>query len=192
MSASETFVHPTSIVDDGARVGRGTKIWHFCHVCSGAVIGSSCVLGQGCYVAGSAVIGNGVKIQNGVSVYDRVTLEDDVFCGPHMVFTNVINPRAFISRKDEYRSTRICRGATIGAGAVIVCGHTVGQCAFVGAGAVVTGDVPGYALVVGNPARQRGWVDREGNRLTFDESGRGTGTDGTVYRLSGGVVSAAS
>ena len=139
------FVHPSSVVEEGATIGEGTKLWHFCHVFGGAKIGKNCVIGQGCSIAARAVLGHGVKLQNGVSVYDGVVLEDDVFCGPHMVFTNVVNPRAFIQRKDEFRPTRICRGATLGAAAVIICGHTVGMYAMVGAGAVVTRDVPPFA-----------------------------------------------
>ncbi|HPP53976.1 MAG TPA: acyltransferase, partial [Thermoguttaceae bacterium] len=154
----ETFIHPTSIVDPGAEIGQGSKIWHFCHVSSGAVIGRGCILGQGCYVAPRVRIGDRVKIQNGVSIYEGVILEDEVFCGPHMIFTNVINPRAFIERKQEFRPTRVCRGATIGAGAVVVCGHTIGPYAMIGAGAVVTRDVPAFGLVYGNPGRLHGWV----------------------------------
>ncbi|MCX7935809.1 MAG: acetyltransferase, partial [Planctomycetota bacterium] len=138
------YAHPTSVIDPGAVIGEGTKIWHFCHIFSGARIGRHCVIGQGCSIAATAVIGDRVKIQNGVSVYDGVTLEDEVFCGPHMIFTNVINPRAFIERKHEYRPTRVCRGASIGAGAIIVCGHTIGPYAFIGAGAVITKDVPAF------------------------------------------------
>lgn len=182
------FVHPSSVVDEGATIGEGTKLWHFCHVYGGAKIGKNCVVGQGCSIAAGAVLGHGVKLQNGVSVYDGVVLEDDVFCGPHAVFTNVVNPRAFIQRKDEFRPTRIGRGATLGAGAVIVCGHTVGMFAMVGAGAVVTRDVPPFALVFGNPARQRGWVDTSGNRLVFDGGCEAVGQDGNRYALRDGRV----
>jgi|YNPMSStandDraft_1061717.scaffolds.fasta_scaffold03710_6 UDP-2-acetamido-3-amino-2,3-dideoxy-glucuronate N-acetyltransferase len=185
---SETFIHPTSIVDPGAQIGEGTKIWHFCHISAGAVIGQGCILGQGCYVGPRVRIGNRVKIQNGVSIYEGVILEDEVFCGPHMIFTNVINPRAFIERKKEFRPTRVCRGATIGAGAVIVCGHTIGPYAMIGAGAVVTKDVPAFGLVYGNPARLHGWVDTTGTKLAFDAAGRAVGQDGTVYILQDGVV----
>jgi UDP-2-acetamido-3-amino-2,3-dideoxy-glucuronate N-acetyltransferase len=157
------FIHESSYVDDGAVVGSGTKIWHFCHVLSGAQIGERCSLGQNVNVGSRAVIGNGVKIQNNVSIYDDVIIEDDVFCGPSCVFTNVINPRAFVERKDEYKKTVVKKGASIGANATIVCGVTIGEYALVGAGAVVTKDVPPYSLVYGSPARVMGKVDRDGN-----------------------------
>jgi len=150
-----------------ARIGAGTKIWHFCHIMSGAVIGEKCSLGQNVYVGSKVVIGDNVKVQNNVSVYDNVTLEDDVFCGPSMVFTNVFNPRSHVSRKDEYRDTLVKRGATIGANATIVCGTTVGRYAFIGAGAVVTKDVPDHALVFGSPARQCGWMCQCGEKLAL-------------------------
>ena len=152
------FIHESAYVDEGARVGAGTKVWHFCHVLGGAEIGERCSLGQNVVVMSRVKIGHNVKIQNNVSVYEGVELEDDVFCGPSMVFTNVINPRSHVSRKHEYRRTLVRRGATIGANATIVCGATLGEYAFVGAGAVVSRDVPAYALVVGVPARQRGWA----------------------------------
>ena len=157
------FKHESSYVDEGVEVGEGTKIWHFCHVMSGAKIGKNCSLGQNVNVGGKAIIGDGDKIQNNVSVYDNVVLEDDVFCGPSCVFTNVINPRAFVERKHEYKQTVIKRGASIGANATVVCGVTVGEYALIGAGSVVTKDVPAYALVYGSPARVRGKVDKEGN-----------------------------
>lgn len=157
------FKHESSYVDEGAEVGEGTKIWHFCHVMSGAKIGKNCSLGQNVNVGGKAIIGDGVKIQNNVSVYDDVVIEDNVFCGPSCVFTNVINPRAFVERKHEYKQTVIKKGASIGANATIVCGVTVGEYALIGAGSVVTKDVPAYALVYGSPARVRGKVDKEGN-----------------------------
>lgn len=157
------FKHESSYVDKGAEVGEGTKIWHFCHVMSGAKIGKNCSLGQNVNVGGKAVIGDGVKIQNNVSVYDDVLIEDNVFCGPSCVFTNVLNPRAFVERKHEYKQTVIKKGASIGANATIVCGVTVGEYALIGAGSVVTKDVPAYALVYGSPARVRGRVDKEGN-----------------------------
>jgi UDP-2-acetamido-3-amino-2,3-dideoxy-glucuronate N-acetyltransferase len=157
--------HESAIVDEGAHVGEGTKIWHFTHVCAGARIGARCVLGQNVYVAPTAVIGDGVRVQNNVSIYDGVVLDDDVFVGPSAVFTNVATPRAFVSRKHAYAPTRVGRGATIGANATIVCGHAIGEHAFVGAGAVVTHDVAPYALVVGVPARPQGWVCRCGVRL---------------------------
>lgn len=159
------FKHESSYVDEGAEIGEGTKIWHFCHVMSGAKIGKNCSLGQNVNIGGKAIIGDGVKIQNNVSVYDNVVIEDDVFCGPSCVFTNVINPRAFVERKHEYKQTIIKRGASIGANATVVCGVTVGEYALIGAGSVVTKDVPAYALVYGSPARVRGKVDKEGNIL---------------------------
>lgn len=159
------FKHESSYVDDGTEIGEGTKIWHFCHVMSGAKIGENCSLGQNVNVGSKAVIGNGVKIQNNVSVYDDVIVEDDVFLGPSMVFTNVINPRAFIQRKDEYKKTVLKRGCSIGANVTIVCGVTIGEYAMVGAGSVVTKDVPPYALVYGNPARVHGKVDEAGNKI---------------------------
>ncbi len=168
-AAQEHSVHPTAIVDPGAQVGAGTRIWHWVHVCGGARIGNNCSLGQNVFVANKVVIGNNVKIQNNVSVYDEVMLEDDVFCGPSMVFTNVINPRSHVPRKDEYLATRVCRGATLGANCTVVCGHTIGEYAFVGAGAVVTRDVPDHALVVGTPARRIGWMCRCGERLPAGE-----------------------
>ncbi len=151
-------VHPTAIVDDGAQIGSGSRIWHWAHVCAGARIGTGCSLGQNVFVGNDVIIGNNVKIQNNVSVYDAVRLEDDVFCGPSMVFTNVYNPRSAITRKDQYRPTLVRRGATLGANCTIVCGSTIGEHAFIGAGAVVKSDVPPYAMMVGVPARRRGWM----------------------------------
>jgi UDP-2-acetamido-3-amino-2,3-dideoxy-glucuronate N-acetyltransferase len=158
-------IHPSAIVDEGAQLGDGTRVWHFVHVSPGARIGEACSLGQGVYVGNDVVIGRNVKIQNNVSVYDAVTLEDDVFCGPSMVFTNVFNPRSAVVRKNEYRRTLVKRGATLGANCTIVCGSTVGEHAFVGAGAVVSRDVPAFALVVGVPAKRIGWMSRHGERL---------------------------
>src|SRR5436189_5927672 len=168
---AEFFVHESSYVDDGAQVGRGTKIWHFCHVMPGAVIGERCNLGQNVVVMPGVRIGNNAKIQNNVSIYQGVTLEDDVFCGPSMVFTNVINPRSHVSRKHEYRKTLVGRGATIGANATVICGHTIGRYAFIGAGAVVTTDVPDYALMLGVPARLEGWTCECGVRLELPATG---------------------
>lgn len=161
--------HDTAIIDTGAQIGSNTRIWHWVHVSGGARIGQSCSLGQNVYVGNKVKIGNNVKIQNNVSVYDNVTLEDDVFCGPSMVFTNVYNPRAAISRKDEYRDTLVKKGATIGANATIVCGVTIGKYAFIGAGAVVTSNVPDFALMVGVPARQIGWMSEEGERFELSQ-----------------------
>ena len=164
---SDYFVHESSYVDEGAQIGEGTKIWHFSHVMSGAIIGKKCSIGQNVNVGSRAVIGNGVKIQNNVSVYDDVIIEDDVFCGPSCVFTNVINPRAFVERKTEYKKTIVKKGASIGANATIVCGVTIGEYALIGAGSVVTKDVPPYSLVYGTPARIMGKVDIEGNILKY-------------------------
>lgn len=178
------FIHESSYVDDGAVIGDDTRIWHFCHVMPGAVIGRGCTLGQNVVVMNGVRIGNNVKIQNNVSIYEGVELEDDVFCGPSMVFTNVLNPRSAVSRKHEYRRTLVRRGATIGANATIVCGVTLDEYAFIGAGAVVTRDVPAYALVVGSPARRIGWMCRCGERLPAE--GEGTcGACGTSYVRAG-------
>lgn len=166
------FAHPTAIIDDGAKIGQGTKIWHWVHVSSTATIGENCVLGQNVFIGSQVVIGNQVKIQNNVSVYEGVILEDDVFCGPSMVFTNVINPRSFIERKQEFRKTLVKRGATLGANATIICGHTIGCYALIGAGSVVTKDVPDYALMVGNPAKLVGRVCHCGARLKLTASSR--------------------
>jgi UDP-2-acetamido-3-amino-2,3-dideoxy-glucuronate N-acetyltransferase len=158
-------IHPTAIVDDGATLGPGTRVWHFAHVLPGTKIGARCVLAQNCMVGPDVIIGDGCKIQNNVSIYRGVTLEEDVFCGPSMVFTNVLTPRAFVERKDEFLPTLVRKGATIGANATVVCGVTIGRYAMVGAGAVVTRDVPDHGLVLGNPARRRGWVSRTGEVL---------------------------
>jgi len=161
------FVHESSYVDDGAIIGAGTKIWHFCHILPGAVIGERCNLGQNVVVMGGTRIGTNVKIQNNVSIYEGVVLEDDVFCGPSCVFTNVMNPRSHVSRKSEYRQTLVRRGATIGANATVICGATLGEYSFIGAGAVVRGEVPAYALMVGVPARRGGWMCQGGIRLAI-------------------------
>jgi UDP-2-acetamido-3-amino-2,3-dideoxy-glucuronate N-acetyltransferase len=168
---ANTTVHPSAIVDEGAQIGEGCRIWHWVHICAGARIGRACSFGQNVFVGNDVVIGNNVKVQNNVSVYDAVMLEDDVFCGPSMVFTNVYNPRSAVIRKDEYRRTLVRRGATLGANSTIVCGVTVGEYAFVGAGAVVNHDVPDYALMVGVPARQIGWMSQHGERLKLPLSG---------------------
>ena len=162
---SETvFIHHTSVIDDGCRIGAGTKVWHFCHLMSGAVIGENCILGQNVFVANGVILGNGVKVQNNVSLYEGVICEDEVFIGPSAVFTNVTNPRSAINRKNEFKKTFLRKGATIGANATILCGVEIGQYAFVGAGAVVTKDVPAFALVTGNPAVQRGRMNEKGER----------------------------
>jgi len=158
-------VHETAIIDDGATIGEGSRIWHWVHICSEAVIGKECSFGQNVFVGNKVTIGNNVKVQNNVSIYDNVILEDDVFCGPSMVFTNVYNPRSAVTRKDEYRSTVVKRGATLGANCTIVCGVTIGEHAFIGAGAVVNEDVPDFALVVGVPAKQIGWMSEYGEKL---------------------------
>jgi UDP-2-acetamido-3-amino-2,3-dideoxy-glucuronate N-acetyltransferase len=158
-------LHPTSVVDEGALIGKGTKIWHFSHIMEQSVIGENCIIGQNVMIASRVILGNRVKVQNNVSVYTGVVCEDDVFLGPSCVFTNVINPRSFIERKDEFQKTLVKQGATIGAKATILCGITIGEYAMIGAGSVVTKDVPPYALIVGNPGRQTGLVDKEGNRI---------------------------
>lgn len=184
------FAHETAIIDAGAQIGADTRIWHWVHICAGAVIGERCSLGQNVFVGNQVIIGNNVKIQNNVSVYDNVSLEDDVFCGPSMVFTNVYNPRSAVSRKDEYRKTRVLRGATLGANCTIICGYTIGQYAFIGAGSVVNRDVPDFALMVGVPARQIGWMSCHGERLNLPLTGAGETTcphTGTRYQLKNGL-----
>lgn len=189
MIEQDVFIHETAIVDEPCTIGSGTKVWHWVHVMQGAVIGKRCVLGQNVYVGGKAVLGNNVRVQNNVSIYDRVFLDDDVFCGPSMVFTNVINPRSHMNRKDEYMDTKVGRGASIGANATVVCGNSIGEYAFVGAGTVVTKPVPAFALVVGVPARQIGWVSRAGHRLDFGEDGTASCPEtNEIYHLMGGVV----
>jgi UDP-2-acetamido-3-amino-2,3-dideoxy-glucuronate N-acetyltransferase len=183
-------IHPTAIIDAGATIGDGTRIWHWVHVCAGARIGTGCSLGQNVFVGNRVVIGSNVKIQNNVSVYDNVTLEDDVFCGPSMVFTNVYNPRAAVSRKDAYRDTLVRRGATLGANCTIVCGTTIGEYAFIGAGAVVNREVVPFALMAGVPARHIGWMSRFGERLGLPLRGNGRArcaATGDVYLLRDGV-----
>lgn len=185
-------IHPTAIVDEGAQIGDGSRVWHWVHICGGARIGRDCSFGQNVYVGNRVVIGDNCKVQNNVSIYDNVTLEADVFCGPSMVFTNVRNPRAAVSRKDEYRNTLVKQGATLGANCTVVCGTTLGEYAFVAAGAVVTKDVAPYALVAGVPARQIGWMSRFGEQLALPLHGDGTTTckaTGLRYCLSDGLVS---
>jgi UDP-2-acetamido-3-amino-2,3-dideoxy-glucuronate N-acetyltransferase len=164
MNDNDFQVHSTAVVDEGATIGKGTKIWHFSHIMAGAILGENCIIGQNVMIAPRVVLGNQVKVQNNVSVYTGVVCEDDVFLGPSCVFTNVINPRSFIERKNEFRNTLVKQGATIGANATILCGITIGEYAMIGAGSVVTKNVPPYALIVGNPGKQIGWVDKEGNR----------------------------
>jgi UDP-2-acetamido-3-amino-2,3-dideoxy-glucuronate N-acetyltransferase len=184
------MIHSSAIIDEGARIGDGTRVWHFTHVCAGARIGRNCSLGQGVFVGNDVAIGDNVKIQNNVSVYDAITLEDDVFCGPSMVFTNVYNPRSAIVRKDEYRRTLVRRGATLGANCTIVCGVTIGEHAFVAAGAVVNRDVPAFALVAGVPGKRIGWMSRHGERLDLLADGSGEAScpaTGERYQLTDGV-----
>src|SRR5258706_1391540 len=182
-----TVIHPSAIVDDGAVLGDDCRVWHFVHISAGARIGRGCSFGQNVFVANDVRIGDNVKIQNNVSVYDAVTLEDDVFCGPSMVFTNVHNPRSAVARKHEYRATLVKRGATLGANCTIVCGTTIGQHAFVGAGAVVSRDVPDFALVVGVPAKQIGWMSRHGERLAFIDGAAACPATGERYVLVDGA-----
>ena len=171
MSDTDFFAHETAVIDEGCDIGRGTKIWHFTHVMSGCKIGDNCNLGQNVVVSPQVVLGDNVKIQNNVSVYTGVICEDDVFLGPSMVFTNVINPRSAVARKDQYLTTLVKKGASVGANATIICGNTIGKYAFIGAGAVVTKEVKDYALVIGNPARQSGWMSEYGHRLSFNSEG---------------------
>ena len=184
-------IHATAIVDEGALIGEGTRIWHWTHVCGGAQIGQGCSLGQNVFVGNTVIIGKNCKIQNNVSIYDNVTLEDDVFCGPSMVFTNVYNPRSHVPRKDEYRDTRVKRGATLGANCTIVCGVTIGEYAFIGAGAVINRDVPAYAIMVGVPAKQIGWMSRHGERLELPSQGVAEAkcpATGVTYHLNGNTL----
>jgi UDP-2-acetamido-3-amino-2,3-dideoxy-glucuronate N-acetyltransferase len=191
--SGDYFAHPTAVIDQPCAIGAGTRVWHFCHVSSGARLGDRCNLGQNVFVAGNVVLGRNVKVQNNVSIYDGVTLEDDVFCGPSMVFTNVRNPRSAVVRKGQYARTLVRRGATLGANCTVVCGVTVGRYAFVGAGAVVTHDVPDFALVVGVPGRVVGWMSAHGERLPeFDAQGYARcPATAELYRKVNGVVSRA-
>ena len=183
------FVHQTACIDQGAVIGEGTKIWHFSHIMTGAVIGKRCNIGQNVVISPEVVLGNNVKIQNNVSVYTGVVCEDDVFLGPSCVFTNVINPRSAVNRRGQYLKTKVGKGATIGANATIVCGHDIGEYAFIGAGAVVTKDVPPYALLVGNPAVQMGWMSEYGHKLEFDADGNAVCPEsGQCYHLENGKV----
>jgi UDP-2-acetamido-3-amino-2,3-dideoxy-glucuronate N-acetyltransferase len=183
------FAHETAVIDDGCEIGDGTKIWHFSHIMPKCKIGNNCNIGQNVVVSPEVVLGNNVKIQNNVSIYTGVTCDDDVFLGPSMVFTNVINPRSAVNRRSEYSKTHVGKGASIGANATIVCGHDIGEYAFIGAGAVVTKTVPAYALVVGNPAKQTGWMSEYGHKLSFNEEGIGICRESNEkYKLSEGKV----
>ena len=186
---NDYFAHETAIIDEGCRIGAGTKIWHFSHIMPNCVIGERCNIGQNVVISPEVVLGNNVKIQNNVSVYTGVTCEDDVFLGPSMVFTNVTNPRSAVNRRNQYATTHVGKGATIGANATVVCGHDIGAYAFIGAGAVVTKTIPPYALVVGNPSRQIGWMSEYGHRLHFDAAGHATCPEsGEHYQLKDGNV----
>jgi len=189
--AKDYYVHPSAFVDKGAKIGEGSKIWHFCHIFSGAQVGRNCKIGQNVVVHASVVMGNNVKIQNNVSVYDGVTLQDDVFCGPSCVFTNIINPRSAVNRNDPkfYRPTLVCRGATIGANATVLCGVTIGCYAFIGAGSVVTKDVPPYALVVGVPGKQRGWICECGETIKTIKTKLRCAACGAEYKKNKGKLS---
>lgn len=183
------FAHSSAIIDEGCVIGEGTKIWHFSHIMPGCIIGSHCNIGQNVVVSPKVVLGNNVRVQNNVSIYEGVICEEDVFLGPSMVFTNVINPRSAVSRKHEYLKTLVKKGASIGANATIVCGNEIGEFAFIGAGAVVTKPVPAYALVVGNPAKQTGWMSEYGHKLQFDESGKAVCPEsGQMYKILSGIV----
>jgi UDP-2-acetamido-3-amino-2,3-dideoxy-glucuronate N-acetyltransferase len=190
MDKKNYFAHPSAIIDDGCEIGEGTKIWHFSHVMPNCRLGRNCNLGQNVVISPEVTLGSNVKVQNNVSIYTGVTCEDDVFLGPSMVFTNVINPRSAVNRKSEYAKTHVGKGATIGANATIVCGHDIGRFAFIGAGAVVTKTVPSYALVVGNPSRQIGWMSEYGHRLEFDKDGFALCKEsGEKYKLENNSVS---
>ena len=183
------FAHPTAVIDDGVDIGAETKIWHFCHIMTGCKIGKNCSFGQNVVVSPNVIVGNGVKVQNNVSLYTGVICEDEVFIGPSAVFTNVINPRSAISRRNEFKNTLVKKGATIGANATIICGVTIGQYAFIGAGAVVTKDVPDYALITGNPGRFAGWVSENGHKLHFDNTDIAICLEtGERYQLKMGIV----
>ena len=186
---SNYYAHPSAIIDEGCEIGEGSKIWHFSHIMPNSKLGKGCNIGQNVVISPDVVLGNNVKVQNNVSIYTGVTCDDDVFLGPSCVFTNVVNPRSAINRKSEYARTRVGKGASIGANATIVCGHDIGEFAFIGAGAVVTKTIPPFALVVGNPARQVGWMSEYGHRLEFDSNGMATCPEsGQRYQLSNGEV----
>jgi UDP-2-acetamido-3-amino-2,3-dideoxy-glucuronate N-acetyltransferase len=188
--SKEYFAHETAVIDEGCKIGKGTKIWHFSHIMNGCEIGDNCNIGQNVVVSPQVILGNNVKVQNNVSIYTGVICEDDVFLGPSMVFTNIINPRSAVNRKNQYIATHVERGATIGANSTIVCGNRIGKFSFIGAGAVITKDVKPYALVVGNPARQTGWMSEFGHKLTFGSDGIAICPEsGEKYRLQDGNVS---
>lgn len=189
MMSKEFYTHETAVIDEGATIGKGSKIWHFCHVMNGTKIGEECIIGQNCFIANDVELGNNVKIQNNVSVYSGVVCEDDVFLGPSMVFTNITNPRSAVVRRGQYEKTVVRQGASIGANATIVCGNEIGKFAFIGAGAVVTKPVPAYALVVGNPAKQLGWISEYGHRLEFNDDGIATCSESNEkYKLEDHTV----
>lgn len=183
------FAHPTAVIDEGCQIGTGTKIWHFSHIMSNCVLGNNCNIGQNVVISPEVILGKNVKVQNNVSLYTGVTCDDDVFLGPSCVFTNVINPRSAVNRKEQYAKTHVGQGASIGANATIVCGHNIGKFAFIGAGAVVTKTVPDYALLVGNPAKQTGWMSEYGHKLSFDLNGKAICKESNQeYELKNGVV----
>lgn len=189
MTASKFFAHPSSVIDEGSKIGEGTKIWHFSHIMEGCVIGKKCNIGQNVVVSPGVVLGDNVKVQNNVSIYTGVICEEDVFLGPSMVFTNVINPRSAVIRRDQYLETLVKKGASIGANSTIICGNEIGEYAFIGAGAVVTKEVPDYALIVGNPGIQVGWMSKFGHRLKFDSHGKATCPEsGKIYQLEDNQV----
>lgn len=189
-SGKEYFAHPTAVIDDGCNIAKGVKIWHFSHIMPNCTLGEGCNIGQNVVISPDVVLGKNVKVQNNVSIYTGVTCADDVFLGPSMVFTNVINPRSAVNRKSEYAKTHVGKGASIGANATIVCGHDIGEFAFIGAGTVVTKTVPAYALIVGNPGRQMGWMSEYGHRLEFDKEGNATCKEsGQKYKLQNNLVS---
>lgn len=193
MSEEKYFAHETAVIDEGCEIGEGVKIWHFSHIMPNCKIGDGCNIGQNVVVSPEVILGKNVKVQNNVSIYTGVTCDDDVFLGPSMVFTNVINPRSAVNRKNAYLKTRVGRGASIGANATIVCGNDIGEFAFIGAGAVVTKEIPAFALVVGNPSKQIGWMSKYGHRLNFDEAGRAVCPEsGEEYMLSNGIVTTLS
>jgi UDP-2-acetamido-3-amino-2,3-dideoxy-glucuronate N-acetyltransferase len=189
MSQQDYFVHETAVIDEGCTIQPGVKIWHFCHIMPDCTIGEGCNIGQNCVIFPNVVLGKNVKVQNNVSIYEGVTCADDVFLGPSMVFTNILNPRSAVNRRGLYVKTHVGKGASIGANATIVCGNTIGEYALVGAGSVVTKDIPAYALVMGNPARQTGWVSEFGHKLIFDEAGKAVCPEnGDQYQLAQGVL----